>query len=45
MGMEVHQIPEGLNGHNHPRQTALLPQGGVKKDLQTLIGALAEFPQ
>jgi len=45
MGMEVHQIANGLHRHNHPGNSTFSSQWGLKEDFQTFIRALAEFPQ
>lgn len=45
MGIQVHQIAEGLNRHNHAGDRLRLLQGGLEEGFHTGIGALAECAQ
>jgi hypothetical protein len=45
MRVEVHQIAEGLNRHDHAGDCLLFAQGGLEEGLHTGVGTLAEFAQ
>lgn len=45
MRVEFHQIPERLDGDDHPRDGLGVHPCGLKEGLQRIIGALPEFAQ
>ena len=45
VGVEVDEIPEGLDRDHYPRHAIFFIQGVTEELLERLIGALAELPQ
>lgn len=45
VGMEVHQVPVGLDGCNDPRNGSLVFARGTEEDLQGIDSALAQLPK